>query len=66
MHSDYDLGQLEGVRHTWLRWASTTLHHLLSYLRDIRTSLVQYLDTYCRYLRDDYSIAKVTIYCGIS
>jgi len=30
MHSDYDLDQLgEGVRQTWLRWASATPRHLL-------------------------------------
>jgi len=39
-------------------------------LSDIPTSSVvrylRYLDTYRRYLRDDTSIAKVTIYRGIS
>jgi len=29
-------------------------------------SVVRYLDTYCQYFRDDTSVAKVTIYCGIS
>ena len=33
---------------------------------DVYTSVVRYLDTYCRYLRDDTSIAMVTIYRGIS
>jgi len=32
----------------------------------LTASVVRYLDTYRRYLRDDTSIAKVTIYRGIS
>jgi len=37
------------------------IHHLISVVRYPR-----YLDTYRRYLRDDTSIAKVTVYRGIS
>ena len=32
----------------------------------VATNVARYLDTYSRHLRDDTSIAKVTIYHGIS
>ena len=52
----------------WLCPVSSTLSFMLQTLLFV-SSVVRYpryLDTYRRYLRDDTSIANVTIYRGIS
>jgi len=49
-----------------MRLTVTTSSTWTIILATVQGSVVRYLDTYRRYLRDDTSIAKVTIYHGTS